>query len=367
MSLPDLSAGRRNLFSSVFSLAIIASALFVTQRFVLPLLWAVILCIATWPLFLRVLRACRGHHVAAAAATTLISALVFVTPLVLGVVQAAHQAPALAAMVADANNAGIGAPQWLLKIPMAGTEIHDWWVATLGQPHGLAHLLQDGSIARLHSASEVLRSVGANALHRMIDVGFAFMALFFFYKDGLALRSQVSAIGDHLIGTARWTLYSTKIPTAVRATVNGLVLVGLAEGVLLGIAYELAGVPSAVLWAAATGVLAIIPFGAPLAFWRGGAGAAAQGQHDCGHRHPRLGHGRAVRGRPFRAPDHDRECHGAAVSGSVAGNSGWGGNAGIDRPVRRPGRDDLVRDLVARGKTIWARAGVTPAAPQYCV
>ena len=260
------SSTRRNLFSSIFSLAIIGSALFVTQRFVLPLLWAAILCIATWPLFLRMLRVCRGNHLAAAALATLISALVFVTPLVLGVVQAAHQAPALASMVANANNAGIGAPQWLLQIPMAGAAIFDWWAATLGQPHGLAHLLQDGSMARLHSASDVLRTVGANVLHRMIDIGFAFMALFFFYKDGLALRSQVSAIGDHLIGTARWELYSTKIPTAVRATVNGLVLVGLAEGVLLGIAYELAGVPSAALWAAATGVLAIIPFGAPLAF-----------------------------------------------------------------------------------------------------
>jgi predicted PurR-regulated permease PerM len=266
LEVKDTSASRRDLFSSVFSLAIIASALFVTQRFVLPLLWAAILCIATWPLFMRMLRACRGHHLGAAAATTLISALVFITPLVLGVVQATHQAPALAIMVANANNAGIGAPQWLLHIPMAGAEIYDWWAATLGQPHGLAHLLQDGSIARLHSASDVLRTVGANAMHRMIDVGFAFMALFFFYKDGLALRRQVSAIGDHLIGTARWELYSTKVPTAVRATVNGLVLVGLAEGVLLGIAYELAGVPSAVLWAAATGVLAIIPFGAPLAF-----------------------------------------------------------------------------------------------------
>jgi predicted PurR-regulated permease PerM len=260
------TSARRNLFSSMFSLAIIASALFVTQRFLLPLLWAVILCIATWPLYLRMLQACRGRNVAAAAAATVVSALVFVTPLVLGVVQAAHQAPALAALVADANNAGIGAPQWLLKIPMAGSALYDWWAATLGQPHGLAHLLHDGSIARLHSASDVLRTVGANALHRMIDVGFAFMALFFFYKDGLVLRCQVGAIGNHLIGTARWELYSTKIPTAVRATVNGLVLVGLAEGVLLGIAYEMAGVPSAVLWAAATGILAIIPFGAPLAF-----------------------------------------------------------------------------------------------------
>jgi predicted PurR-regulated permease PerM len=108
------SSTRRNLFSSIFSLAIIGSTLFVTQRFILPLLWAAILCIATWPLFLRMLRACRGHHLVAAAVTTLISALVFVTPLVLGIVQAAHQAPALAAMVANANTAGIGAPQWLL-------------------------------------------------------------------------------------------------------------------------------------------------------------------------------------------------------------------------------------------------------------
>jgi len=40
-----------------------------------------------------------------------------------------------------------------------------------------------------------------------------------------------------------------------------LVPVGLAEGVVLGITYQVAGVSSAVLWAAATGVLAIITEG----------------------------------------------------------------------------------------------------------
>jgi predicted PurR-regulated permease PerM len=118
----------------------------------------------------------------------------------------------------------------------------------------------------MQSASEVLKRVGSGVLHRLIDVGFAFLCLFFFYKDGHALQGQTAAIGAHLIGAQRWTLYALKVPTAVRATVNGLVLVGLAEGVLLGIGYQFAGVPSAVLWAAATGVLAIIPFGAPLAF-----------------------------------------------------------------------------------------------------
>jgi predicted PurR-regulated permease PerM len=52
--------------------------------------------------------------------------------------------------------------------------------------------------------------------------------------------------------------------------VTGLVLVGLAEGVLLGFAYALAGLPHAVPVAALTGVLAVIPFGAPIAFCAAG-------------------------------------------------------------------------------------------------
>jgi predicted PurR-regulated permease PerM len=257
---------QRSTLSACFSLAIILVALFITQRFVLPLLWAAILCIATWPLYVRALRLTGNREILAAALVTVLAALVFLTPLVLGVASAAHQAPALAQMVATANTDGLAAPEWLHRIPMAGDAVYNWWQATLGQPHGLAHLLQDGSVGRMQSASEVLKRVGSGVLHRLIDIGFAFLCLFFFYKDGRALQGQTTAIGAHLIGGQRWTLYALKVPTAVRATVNGLVLVGLAEGVLLGIGYQFAGVPSAVLWAAATGVLAIIPFGAPLAF-----------------------------------------------------------------------------------------------------
>jgi predicted PurR-regulated permease PerM len=261
-----MSENHREVLSAVFSLAIILFAVFITQRFILPLVWAAILCIATWPLYRRALRATGGKEIPAAALVTVLSAVVFITPLVLGVMQAARQAPALAAMLATANNDGLAAPAWLHHIPLAGSAIYDWWTATLGQPHGLAHVLQDHSVGQLHSAPEVLKSFGSGIVHRLVDIAFAFLCLFFFYKDGTALLAQTDAIGHHLIGATRWTLYATKIPTAIRATVNGLVLVGLAEGLLLGIGYEFAQVPSAVLWAAATGVLAIIPFGAPLAF-----------------------------------------------------------------------------------------------------
>jgi predicted PurR-regulated permease PerM len=261
-----MSENQRAVVSSLFSLAIIAFAVFITQRFILPLLWAGILATATWPLYRRACMSMGGRNLLAALVVTLLCAVVFITPLALAIMQAAKQAPALAALVASANTEGLPAPDWLHRIPLIGNAIYEWWVTTLGQPHGLTHLLTDGSATRMHSASEVLRTFGSGVMHRAIDVVFAFLCLFFFYKDGPALLSQTEAIGHHLIGDKRWSLYSTKVPIAIRATVNGLVLVGLAEGLLLGIAYEFANVPSAVLWAAATGVLAIIPFGAPLAF-----------------------------------------------------------------------------------------------------
>ena len=64
---------------------------------------------------------------------------------------------------------------------------------------------------------------------------------------------------------------------AVHGTVTGLVLVGFAEGIVIGFAYAAAGLPHVVSLSALTGVLAVIPFGAPVAFWGAGLYLAADG------------------------------------------------------------------------------------------
>ena len=46
----------------------------------------------------------------------------------------------------------------------------------------------------------------------------------------------------------------------------GVVLVGLGVGVIMGACYAIMGVPFSVLLGAATALLAMIPFGAPIAF-----------------------------------------------------------------------------------------------------
>ncbi|MFS2007559.1 AI-2E family transporter [Duganella sp. CT11-25] len=257
---------QRDLLSAGFSLTLIALAAFVMHRFFLPLIWAGILCVATWPLYQRIRTRFGRRDVLAAAVLTLLCAAVFIVPVLLGVTQAARQAPELANYIVSANLDGIPVPDVVRHIPAIGDTIAEWWQATLSQPHGLAHLLSDREINGLHSASDMVKVAGVGLMHRLVDFGLAFLCLFFFYKDGEALTRQITAIGSHCFGEQRWARYAEKIPTAIRATVNGLVLVGLAEGVLIGIGYALAGLPSPALWAAATGILAIIPFGAPLAF-----------------------------------------------------------------------------------------------------
>ena len=257
---------QRDILSAGFSLTLIALAAFVMHRFFLPLIWAGILCVATWPLYQRIRTRFGRHDVLAAAALTLICVAVFIVPVSLGVAQAAKQAPELANYIVTANTDGIPVPAFVLHLPMVGEWISDWWQATLSQPHGLSHLLSEREINGLHSASDMIKVAGVGFMHRLVDFGLAFLCLFFFYKDGEALNRQITAIGSHCFSEQRWARYAEKIPTAIRATVNGLVLVGLAEGVLIGIGYAFAGLPSPALWAAVTGILAIIPFGAPIAF-----------------------------------------------------------------------------------------------------
>jgi predicted PurR-regulated permease PerM len=48
--------------------------------------------------------------------------------------------------------------------------------------------------------------------------------------------------------------------------VDGLVLVGLGEGFVLGIGYVVAGVPHPTLFGLFTAIAAMVPFGAPLVF-----------------------------------------------------------------------------------------------------
>src|SRR5699024_10608277 len=96
-----------------------------------------------------------------------------------------------------------------------------------------------------------------------LTVLFMLITLFFVYKDGDHLVRQLDTVGERVLPT-RWQRFSRVVPATINSTVTGMGLIALGEGIVLGIAYWVAGVPSPALIGAVTGFMALIPGGAPL-------------------------------------------------------------------------------------------------------
>ncbi len=98
----------------------------------------------------------------------------------------------------------------------------------------------------------------------MVLLGFMLLALFFLLRDADAVVDQLRVGSRRTFGPAGEDVARQMI-LSIHGTVNGLVLVGIGEGVILGGVYLFAGVPHATLFALFTGILAMIPFGTGIA------------------------------------------------------------------------------------------------------
>jgi predicted PurR-regulated permease PerM len=252
---------RRRIARTALVIAVVLAGVWMLWRFLPALAWAAVLAIATWPL--RVALARRGLRPdAIAAPLTLLLALVLVVPLIMLGVEAARESGAIVEAVQDIRRNGLGTPDWLTRLPFVGDSVANWWRQNLADPGAARTLLGRTETSGLIAFT---RTLGIQVASRLTILIFTLLTLFFLYRDGPRLIDEAHRISDRLFGPPGGHLGRNAV-AAVRGTVNGLVLVGLGEGVLLGIAYAATGLPHPVLLGLVTGVLATVPFGAPLVF-----------------------------------------------------------------------------------------------------
>jgi len=250
-----------------FGLALLLLGGWILRDFLPALGWAVILAIATWPLLDRLQRTrARPSRAVLPALATLALALLFLLPLAAAAFEMGREARAVLRWFEGVRTTGAPLPAWIPALPLIGPSLAGWWAEALAGPQGIA-----GFLHRLGGAGllGLGREFGSALAHRALVFGFTLLALFFLFRDGDRLVAQARRVADRVFGPGADRLGRQAV-ASVRGTVSGLVLVGLGEGLLLGIAYALAGVPHAVLFGAMTAIAAMIPFAAPIVF-----GAAA--------------------------------------------------------------------------------------------
>jgi len=246
-------------------LFVIVAGIYFFYGFVVPVLAALVIGFATWPLYRRLLAAVKGHRTIAATIALLLVLFVIIVPLSLAIFNAVKEAKIWAGWVMAANNAGALPPPWLMQVPLVGDMLHEQWLHYLSKPGGFGELVQLVSGSNLANISHGVFIVGASAFQKLLSILFMLITLLFVYRDGERLVEQLDQLGEQIL-PGRWRRVSRIVPLTISSTVSGMTIIAIGEGIVLGVAYWLAGVPSPVTLGLITAVMALIPGGAPLAF-----------------------------------------------------------------------------------------------------
>jgi len=226
--------------------------------------WAAVFAVSLWPWYVRCQARWPGRGRALLpAGVTLLILLIFVLPLIMIAMALAHDSADFIQFVQQSGAQGIPPPHILAQLPF-GDQMVGWWQANLAQPGALSRLSilhGEGGRSSLDLGGRFLGAV----LHRLLIIVFMLLIFFFMLRDGDSLSRGLRVGIARAFGPAGEQV-GEQIVQAIRGTVNGLVVVGLGEGVLMGAAYYVAGVPHPAILGLLTGLLSAIPLGAVVAY-----------------------------------------------------------------------------------------------------
>lgn len=247
-------------------LLLVVGCFLVLRPFLTAILFAAVVCVSTWPLYLWLLRRMKGRQNLAALAMTLSLILIVILPLALVAYNLADNVTAFYDQIREAIESGpLEPPAWLTGLPLAGESIRDYWHLIATSQEEMMALLK----RLLEPTRKFLLAAGILLGQGVMEMSLAALVSFFFYRDGEALVRAVDVAMERLAGHQSVNVLDT-VNNTVRGVMYGLVGTALAQGIVATIGFAIAGVPAALLLGVATFVLSLIPAGPPL-IWGGAA------------------------------------------------------------------------------------------------
>lgn len=244
---------------------VLAAGVYFFHGFLVPVLAALVIGFASWPLYRR-LRASLGGGDTWPASVALVLVLSFlIVPIVFAALYATEEIRVWGAWVVEANTVGATVPLWIADLPIVGSTLAEQWTRYLSHPGGVGEVVQAVSGSNVGNIYRGVLVVGTSTFQAFLTLLFLLLTLFFVYRDGDRLVAQLDRLGERVL-PERWQRVSRIVPMTISSTVMGMTIIAIGEGIVLGAAYWLAGVPSPVTLGIITGVMALIPGGAPLSF-----------------------------------------------------------------------------------------------------
>lgn len=234
--------------------------------FMAAILFAVIICLFTWPLYNRVWRCLGRRDTLAAITMTLLLLIALILPMAYLAANLADSAATLFNELETVfQNLQPHAPDWMRNLPLIGDQVSNAWERATASHEELMKLLRQYYEPMRAFSLQAVQLVAGGFLQLLLVVFVAF----FFYRDGTRLAASLIAIVRRLGGALGEEMLTLSCNT-VKGVMLGIFGTALAQSAVALIGFLMAGAPMPLLLALATFFLSVIPVGPPL-IWGGAA------------------------------------------------------------------------------------------------
>jgi predicted PurR-regulated permease PerM len=261
---------RSSFYQRVFALvvaAILGYALFrIFEPFALPITWAAFLAFLLFPLSLKLRNRLRGSKSSAAGLLTVLAPIVLLLPLsALSFEFATQISGLLKGVQKSASEMDIKTFSDLQQFPLIA-RANDWLQAHTGtSAQQVQSWLVSGTREFMERAASMGGSFFLGALGSLLSFAIMLFLLFFFLRDGDLMIAR--ARGLIPLDEARKERLFSQLSAVTRAIVFGTSVTALLQGVLIGIGFTIAHLPSPVVFGVLAALLSLLPVGGAAFVW----------------------------------------------------------------------------------------------------
>jgi predicted PurR-regulated permease PerM len=249
----------RHVATLAFLVFIFGLTFWVLSPFLASLAWAGILAYVTWPLHQWLLRFLPGRNNLAALLMTVGVGATLLLPLLWVMFTVVGEVAVASEILKQLATQGLPPlPEGVRAWP-AG----DWLIAQYQRVQGDPAWARSQMSALGLSDATAMKALAGGVGRNTAKFGLAVFALFFLYRHGDSVLAQFRGVATRWLGEAA-PGYIQAVGVTVRAVVFGIVLTALAQGVLAGLGYWVAGVTAPALWGVITVLVSLIPFVGPV-------------------------------------------------------------------------------------------------------
>jgi predicted PurR-regulated permease PerM len=257
------------ILSVLFIGLLISVSVWILRPFLMAMVWATLIVVATWPLLLKLDQWLGGRRRLAVTLMTAGALLVLLVPLTLAVVTIVSHAESIPAHIRAFDFSTFSAPpDWLQQVPLAGKRLAARWTAFAAlSPEARAEVVAPHARAALQWFAAKAGSVGLI----LTNVLLAFVCSAVLYAHGEMVRTGILRFARRLAGRhgEEAVVLAAK---AARGVVLGVVGTALIQTSLGALALFISGVPVPTLLAALIFLLCLAQLGpilvlAPVFIW----------------------------------------------------------------------------------------------------